>query len=322
VSLHFLDSGAYSIRMDANKWAQKTGNSWIEYYKTDEFKQYQIEYAAFVKRYQKDVDLCANLDVLGFGSPRDAEKVAELSFKNLNILVKLGIKPVPVVHYPESIKWIQRYLDLGYDLIGLGGLAGAKRMQSSVREGSTGIQVWVAKVFDFICDTPNRLPKAKIHGFGVTTPRMIFRYSWWSVDSSAWAKRSAYGFIYIPHRRGRKYVFDDLQYEPYTVHIACERPSTKRTNRKMPRPWKPPGSYRDHFLAFSPGERKVIETWLDHIGVPLGKVDNGVKVEEGVMSSKYMRDQANLMFFLELEKNGRQWPWPFKADSRGKGFTL
>ena len=60
-------------------------------------------------------------------------------------------------------------------------------------------------------------------------------------------------------------------------------------------------------------------SWLDEIGMPLGRVDKtGKPVEYGVYSQYHARAVANLRFFERLCAAMPKWPWPFRLHvSRG-----
>jgi hypothetical protein len=276
------------------------------------FRNYCRKYVRFVKKWSSKIDLYANIDAIP-GVTRDRkvlEITAELSYQNQLFLEKMGIRPVPVVHYLEDIKWLKKYMSLGHNLIGVG-ISGA--MMGGLKNTRESVNSWVSKVFQLVH------PNIRIHGFGVTSFTMMIRYPWWSVDSTAWTKRSGYGRVFIPHRRGNQFTFDC---EPYCISIGMERPRWKRTTRKITKDWKPIYlNSKDHYLHKTRGEQKVIRDWLEQIGVPLGKCVDGKRVEQGVLSSKYSRDEANIKFFLAVQKSIPPWPQPWNSnDNKTGGF--
>ncbi len=286
VNSHFLDSGAFAMWSLSQKYAEENSCDRWEYYRTDEFKQYLHDYAEFVKKNKSWIDLCANVDVIG--NP-------ELTWKNQRRLEKLGIKPVPVVHYGTDLKWLQLYVDRGYDLIGLGGLVGST--------GEEDCKRWIDRCFQLVCGKTG-LPSVKIHGFGVTSYRLLITYPWYSVDSTSWTKVGAFGGILVPHKRSGRWDFSE---DPYLVKVSEDSPDRKREGK--------------HLLTMSTAERKIVTEWLDYIGVPLGKQDKTEVLEWGVTTHHTYRKAANLFFFEELRKWLPDYPWKFRSKKQ-KGFGL
>lgn len=281
VQSHFLDSGAFTLKTKATEYAQENGCSQWDYYETKEHWQYVDDYAAFVKEYQAAIDLYANVDVI----PNP-----ELTWRNQQYLEeKHGLSPVPVVHFPTGLKWLRHYLDRGYELIGLGGLVG--------RTGQDGCRDWLDRVFGLVCNTPDRMPRAKLHGFGVTSHKLLIRYPWWSVDSVAWAKVGGFGNILVP-RRKRKGKFD-FSVPPYVVGMSVKSSKQKEADA--------------HYLTMRRGEQEYVRSWLSEIGVPLGKVEEGEVIEEGVMTTHTFRRMACLLFFERLREWLPEWPWAYNV---------
>lgn len=279
VESHFLDSGAFTLWTKAAEYHKEHGGDEWAYYDTDEFWEYIDSYAAFIKEYKVAIDLYANVDAI----PNPG-----LTWRNQKYLEKKhGLSPVPVVHYPTNTKWLKRYMNAGYKIIGLGGLVGSMMKKSC--------QNWIDECFDIVCDTPNRLPKVKIHGFGVTSYKSLLCYPWWSVDSAAWDKIASFGGICVPHKRGGKFVFNT---PPYIMKISMESPQAKT---------------RSHFLTLSQGERDIVKDWLKFIDIPIGKLDKKGEVKEkGVVTFHVYRRIANLLFYDMMVKSLPEWPWPFR----------
>lgn len=291
VSSHFLDSGSFSLWTKAEEYAKEHKADKWAFYDTQEHWDYLDAYAAFVKKYAAGIDLYANVDTIG--NP-------ELTWRNQKYLEKThGLTPVPVVHYRTDLEWLQFYMRKGYDLIALGGLVGSTKQEDCV--------AWLDRAFDIICDQPSRLPKHKIHGFGVTSYLLLLRYPWWSVDSTSWTKVGAYGGILVPHKRGGKFVFD---VEPYLMKVSSSSPDTSKRG--------------GHVLNLSKAEQKVIREWLDFIGIPFGKGKEGEdNIEEyGVINRHSERKAANLLFFEAMRNSLPDWPWPFRKNSGRRGFGL
>ena len=279
VESHFLDSGAFTLWTKAAEYHKEHGGDRWCYYETDEFWEYMDNYAAFIKKYKIAIDLYANVDVI----PNP-----QLTWRNQKYLEKKhGLNPVPVVHYPTNTKWLKRYMKAGYKIIGLGGLVGST-IKKSCRD-------WIDECFDIVCDSPDRLPKVKIHGFGVTAYKFLLRYPWWSVDSAAWDKIASYGGICVPHKRKGKFVFNTA---PYLMKISMESPG-RRT--------------RKHFLTMPQKERDIIKEWLSFINIPIGSLDEKGEVkEQGAVTFHVYRRIANLIFYDMMVKSLPEYPWSFR----------
>jgi len=147
------------------------------------------DYISFIYKYKDTIDVYANLDVIG--SP-------EKTWENQMIMEKAGLLPLPVFHTPfEDVKWLQRYIEQGYDYIALGGMAGGTISK-------TRIIKHLNSVFpNLLCDQEG-LPKVKVHGFGMTALQLVYKYPWYSVDSASWQLRgSAYGLVDVPRTPGK-----------------------------------------------------------------------------------------------------------------------
>lgn len=289
VESHFLDSGAFTLWTTAAKWAKENRRSQWDYYDTDEHWKYLDDYAAFVKKYAAGIDFYANVDAIPNG---------ELTYRNQKYLEdKHDLSPVPVVHLSQdSSKWLTKYIEEGYEFIGLGGLAG-KASRKARRD-------WLDKCFNIVCDNRKRLPVVKIHGFGITSYRMLLRYPWWSVDSVTWAKQGGFGSIMVPHKRGNEFDFSE---NPYQIAVSMESAKQKVLS--------------EHYLTLTENQRRIVREWLDEIGVPLGEVGaDGQVVEHGVLTRHTERRAANLLFFERLRAWLPEWPWPFTAETR-RGFS-
>lgn len=286
--LHYLDSGSFSLWSKAKSYAKTHSCSPWLYYDTKDFWRYIDNYAEFVKKYRVAIDYYSNVDAI----PNP-----ELTWRNQQYLESLSLNPVPVFHYPCDLKWLKHYMDEGYDYIALGGMVGSVRQEACKH--------WLDNVFRFVCDQPSRLPKVKLHGFGITNFNHLTRYPWYSVDSTAWTKLGAFGGILIPHKR--KGVYEFLR-EPYSVKVSCDSPT--RTRR---------GS---HVFTMANLEVDKVQEWLDFINIPMGDMDeDGNPTDLGVVNLHWCRRAANLVYFALLVQCLPEWPWPFRT-LRSKGFGL
>lgn len=281
---HFLDSGAFSLQSKAMEYSRNHRCGKWDYYDSDGFWKYMKDYAAFIKKYQVAIDLYTNMDVIG--NPY-------LTWRNQKYLEKEHqLSPIPVVHYRTDLKWLNKYVRNGYEIIGIGGLVG-KTMQISCQE-------WLDDCFRLVCPGPKYLPTVKLHGFGVSSYNLLIRYPWWSVDSSSWAKIGAFGGIIVPHYRGGRFVFSE---SPYVMKVSERSKNT--------------GIFNSHYLSSTPAVKEIVRKWLDEIGVPLGTISSNEKAEEkGVLNDHSKRRSSCIHYFNRLQKELPKWPWPFKNTKR------
>jgi len=306
IRYHFMDSGAFSLRFLADKWSKLRGLPSEGYYDSPEHFEYLDAYAAFVKKYRIAIDLYANVDVMG-----DSKR----SFRNQMYLESLGIRPVPVVHFQDGLDILEQYLDRGYKYIGLGGLA-RKALNPEC-------QNWLDRIFDRICDTPDRTPSVKVHGFGVTGFRWLFRYPWYSIDSTSWRFHASYGSVIVPKtsrsreeparwefkHRGWYYTFR-YDITPEIVDV------TEATLKSMT------GNHYKHMEKLNWLRPLRITKWLEHIRMPHGitkhaeNVKDNEIIEEGISNSFEIRSLANARYYVEFMKTMPEYPQPFNVRPR------
>lgn len=291
----FLDSGAFSA------WSQ---GKEIDIY----------EYIDFIKEHINVIDVYANLDVIG--DP-------EATWKNQMIMEKAGLKPLPVFHYGEDEKWLKRMLTKDYDYISLGGM---------VPISTSDLIHWLDYVYKtYLCDDKG-MPIVKVHGFGLTSLRLMVRYPWFSVDSTSWVLTGRMGSIYIPKYRNGKWVYDE---DSWKICVSNRSPGTKEAGK--------------HITTMSKIEKEILLNYIYEKGYKLGysefkqekqtyqlkdnerwaekkptdktqKREVEVMVEEGVSNKYQLRDEMNIIYFLDLEKSMPEWPWPFKIEEIQKGL--
>jgi hypothetical protein len=290
----FLDSGAYSA------WSQKTEINIHDYIK-------------FVKEYQHLIDAYANLDVIGS---------AEGTWENQMIMEKEGLSPIPTYHYGEDIKWLKKYLSLDYDYISLGGM---------VPISTSDLVPWLDVLFsEYLCDESG-MPKVRVHGFGLTSSELIARYPWYSVDSTSWVIVGRMGSIHIPAKRKGKWDYS----KAWKVAVSDQNPGKKEAGK--------------HITTLTPTEREIMLEYIHEKGYKLGEstyrhvdqdyeleanerwADNKPKkkdemrlvetiVEAGVSNKYQLRDEMNIIYFIDLQTSLPEWPWAF--DSKEKQPTL
>jgi hypothetical protein len=310
----FLDSGAFSA------FTQKKE---IDVY----------DYIKFIKDNEKHIDIYANLDVI-----RDAEA----TLRNQKIMEKKGLHPIPVFHKREDFKYLKDYVD-NYDYIAIGGIASGETTESLVKFLNT---CWK----QYICNTPDHMPRVKVHGFGVTSLNVMLRYPWYSVDSTTWVIASRMGGVMTPRFVNDKYIYDENSWK---VTVSSRSPDKKDKGK--------------HISTFSPDDQQRILDYFKKKGYALGKssfktVSKGYELKEGerwwgkeltedekrpqeyvvkgitvkkkkkgereveiieepgLCNDYKLRDELNIIFFLDLEKSIPEWPWPLDAKKIRTGF--
>jgi hypothetical protein len=234
MTLHFLDSGAFSQMKDAERYREQHGGGWWAFYHTKDFRRYVEDYAEFIQKYKLAIDYYANLDVIY--NP-------ELTWQSQKYLEhKHHLSPVPVVHYGTSLRWLAKYIDAGYEYIGLGG----KPVNGT---SSFHYKQWLDQAFDIVASKSRLVPAVKIHGFGVSSIELWLQYPYYSVDSTSIYKKSGYGWILVPRKRRGAFVLTE---PPIHVNMSEVRESHR------------------HYDNLGPLYKRAIREWLDSINVPLG----------------------------------------------------
>ena len=267
----FLDSGAYSA------WSRGSEIN------IDEFCE-------FIRANADHLDVYASLDVIP-GRPgqkptaAERDEAAEQSWRNYLYMVnEHNLSPLPVYHYGESRRFLDRMLDHGCDYIGIGGLVGIPGAQR---------RTWLDGVFHHITDAAG-MPKVKTHGFGMTSVPLIFRYPWYSIDSTTWIMISASGSIYLPAMRDGKFVFDDV---PLTVSVSDRNPKQNKDGK--------------HANSMPPTMRDILTQWLTFCG----------KTYAEVRDSYHHRATCNATFFRCVSEAAQE-PRPFNKTRPTRGSLL
>ena len=314
----FMDCGAPSLY---NKLSRQVKTSTImgshiknrrrddfTYVQTEEYAQYRFEYLEFI-RSNPHLDCFSNLDVINN---------AELTYQNQKWFEKRGLKPLPVWHFGEDIKWLQKYLDEGYKYICVGGM---------VPNPSAVLRPALDRIWTTMLTDKQGMPKVKVHGFAMTSFELMYRWPWYSVDSKSWIDYARYGFILLPP------LMRDGTYD--WRHPARIGVSDHAIEKRNP---------RTHFRFMDGRTRQRVLDLLKLVGVPLGvsKVkskpegyeleDNEswltkptpthpgtveATIEPGVRNSYISRMDVNLYLYRMIEQTVPAWPWAFRAPKKG-----
>ena len=245
------------------------------------------EYIKFIKEHIQYIDVYVNLDVIGN---------AEATWENQQIMEKAGLWPLPVFHSMfEDMKWLKKYIDAGHDYVGIGGIAGTDFNTKQVVKR-------LDDCFEYMCPGPDHLPIVKVHGFGITSVPLMIRYPWYSVDSTSWVLSGRFGAVYVPKKKRGRYDFNEI---PYKINVSDRSPSVKDAGK--------------HISTFSEDERRAILSYFKEKGYELGESDkDGEIITPGLCNEYKLRDEMNIIYFLDLEDALPDWPWKFKLQkSRG-----
>ena len=277
-----VDSGAYSA------FTQKT--------KIDMDK-----YIEFIKKNEECLEVYFNLDVLSNGGK---------SYVNWIHMRANGLHPVPVYHIGTDEKYLEKYLKIirhdtqfldkhqeGPD-IAIGAIA---NMSTDERLKSLD-RIWQ----DYLTDSDG-MPVLKVHGFGLTSIRVMRNYCWWSVDSTSWVMFGRYGAILVPRTIKGEYVYND---NPFIVTVSSKSPKVKEAGK--------------HFCRYPKNVRKHILKYIHHMGFEIGgeilSWEDGTPevevLEEGLSNVHYQRDMINMLYYLGVQESMPKWPWAFKTKER------
>ena len=145
----FLDSGAFSIHRR---------NEWVSV----------VEYENFISEHRDIIEVAANIDMIEPGhEQRSYDRLKRLQqlleYDGLAHLMK------PVHHVLDRDYWVERYFAEGYDYIFLGGMVDHSLPTKLLR-------TWLDRVFSKFLTNPDSTPKVLVHGFGLSSPDLMFRY--------------------------------------------------------------------------------------------------------------------------------------------------
>lgn len=276
------------------------------------------DYIKFIKENKEAISIYANLDVIG-----DAAG----TWKNQQIMEKAGLSPLPVFHQGEDETYLRKYIEQ-YEYIALGGMVGTSSNQ---------LIYWLDRIFPTTCDEDG-MPKIKVHGFGLTSLQLMLRYPWYSVDSTSWVITGRMGNVFVPRWKNGKWTYDENSWK---VTVSSKNDKSKEAGQ--------------HINTFSPEAKKTILRYFEEKGYKLGKSEykkvsqnyelaenekwadkkpvdaNGkpdkkakreveIIVEPGLSNTYQLRDELNIVYFLDLEKSLPEWPWPFTRVGTGELF--
>ena len=143
------------------------------------------EYADFLLAYNDIITVPINLDIVtGSTDAKALEENAVKGWNNLEYMESRGLNVLHTYHSAEDEKWLFKLMD-NYEYFGIS------------RTGDTGdVKARLDRTFTKLCDNKGKC-KWKIHGFGITSPTLMLRYPFYSVDSASWIKYGCWGMCII-----------------------------------------------------------------------------------------------------------------------------
>lgn len=162
------------------------------------------KYAQAIIEESDVVDYFTNLDVIpgrkGMRpqeiSPKMRDDSAAKGLENLRLIANyleknghghLRRRMIPVYHQGESMDWLRKMVDDGYEYIGI---------SPSNDYRTTQRMYWLDNVYDYLTSL-SVMPMT--HGYAVTSETLMEKYPWFSVDSFSWWMAASFGFIYTPY---------------------------------------------------------------------------------------------------------------------------
>ena len=304
----FLDSGAHSIFMNMTERGQKTkqfkesDDIWA-YADTKGFWDYADNYGKYLQANQDKFEVAANLDVI-----RNPELTWKMQ-QYLETTYKVNI--LPVYHQGSDPKWLKLYMD-NYEYIGIGGLG---QFVSKT--------IWwqyADRVFRQLCDNRGR-PMWKTHAFALTSPDLMLRYPWYSVDSTSWLVGEKYGLVIVPREVDGKYNYKKT---PIMVSMTT-RPSSKKNSFPNISDLE-----RNYILRYCKKVANVDYGKSEFLDVPKGYklqpgefwvAKNKTKIERviepGIGNDMEIRNTLNVKYFAALGEYLKERPVVFKPEFTG-----
>ncbi|MFA5152177.1 MAG: hypothetical protein WC554_06460 [Clostridia bacterium] len=270
-----LDSGAFTVwskgtKIDVDeyiKFCQK--NSWITYY--------------------------VNLDVIpgSFGvvaKPKQIQASCEEGWSNyLKMLKKLPIeKVIPVFHQGDDPTWLKKMIDIGAKYVGI----------SPANDRTVGGKLaWMRGTVKPIVIDKSGEPIVGMHGFAVTSLRLMKEWKWKSVDSASWVRVGGMGSVILPRRKNGEYNYASKAH----IISVTERGGSVEENGFF-KDFKPSYIGSNHYTRLSPTLRVEFDEYLASNGVGLGEWDLVTVSDDykkDVRKDRWFNKKKNIVFRIK-----------------------
>lgn len=294
----FLDSGAHSwYNANLRGLAKK---DYAAVYDSETFWSYVDKYCTYLKDNKDLFDTYVNVDVIF--DPRRTRRVQRYMEE------EYGLSPMPVYHFGEDLIYLKMYMD-NYEYIGIGGLG--------QEVPKTGFVRYADRIFRLLCDDKGR-PLRKLHGFAMTSPELMLRYPWHSVDSTSWLVGEKFGLVIVP-----RLVFGQYDYSIPPVMVSMTTRKSKKKNHIS----NLSSLEKDFVLRYCKetldvdyGKSEFItvkenyklqkgEFWANKKELLIERV-----IEKGIGNDMQTRNALNIRYFQALEDFTKENPILFKPD--------
>jgi hypothetical protein len=229
-------------------------------------KEIRVEaYCDFLHKYRESIECYFNLDVI---NPEDREDAAKRGHVNYTYMVKRGLKPIPVFHQGEDLKWFYRMLDEGADYIALA----TSSMKADPQGGPRAASEWYNLLWNDLVNKGGH-PHVRVHALGDTRQWSLTTYPWYSTDSSAWAQTSGRGGTMHLVIAGRK------------VNIGIRHDGKSQSGRDI--------------AEFEGLDRDVLKKVIEDLGIPFERLlerrteDHVYRLQSGAYFFKHMLEFLN-----------------------------
>lgn len=156
---------------------------------------------------------------------------------------------------------------------------------------TTKLIPWLDNLFkNYLCNKDGTA-RVKLHGFGLTTMKLLLRYPWYSVDSTSWMMTSNMGSIYVP-----------LMVQGSEFRYGAGYLKVDFGNKISP----------SHFSKLSPYNQGVVRHYVKSHGFRMGS-----KRTPGVSNSWSCRERLNAVFMTGIEDELTNNPITFKYTKKG-----
>lgn len=243
-------------------------------------------YSAFTKKIKIDIDEYITFikryeKYLEVYSVLDDINDPVVTYQNQKYMEKQGLKPLPCFHYGEDIYFLKKYLKDDYKYLALGGM---------VPVSNPNLKIWLNNLFLNYLTNKEGYPIIKVHGFGLTGVDLLVRYPWYSVDSTSWVMTGRFGAVFVPIFRNGKY---DYEKTPHKVTVSDKSPKQKQEGQ--------------HYNTFNSAVQKQIDFYFTTKGYLFKELSEDYK----------KRDELNIIYFLDLEKNLPDKPFNRRMVKKG-----
>ncbi len=231
-----------------------------------------------------------NKEYLDGFSSMDVIDSWEKSIKKFHTLRRTKLDYVPCYHYGEPFHVLEEYMQYA-DFVSIGGMVPISYQQ---------LLPWLDDLFsNILCDSDGN-PRIRVHGFGLTDQRLMFRYPWYSVDSSTWIRVSRMGMILTP-----RIIRGDVKWnkQPTRIQVSDKGPMKSGADT--------------HIDVMSGIQRDYVLSIIKDRGFVLGETSKeGKIIKSGICNSYKDRDKFNLLYMLDLESKLPSWPYKLNINKR------